>query len=319
MNKVALISGITGQDGSYLTESLLRDGWTVHGIIRRRSVTQYLDPLMETGRLHLHMGDVTDQASLDTIFKTAQPEEVYHLAAQSFVGAAWQIPEHTVEVTGLGVLHMLEALRKHTPWARFYNAGTSEQFGASPPPQNELTPFYPRSPYGCAKVLGYNLTRNYRESYGLFAVTGILNNHESPRRGSEFVTRKITMAVARIVHGKQGKLALGNLSARRDWGHARDYVEAMRLMLSARQAFDYVVGTGKTHSVQDFVEAAFRNVDLNWQDYVTVDPELLRLAEVRDLCADARAIERELGWTPKTTFAQLVNEMVDADINLLDV
>ena len=313
--KRVLISGITGQDGSYLAESLLADGCVVYGIIRRRSSTKLIDHILP--RLTLYYGDVTDPASLERIFMAARPQEIYNLAAQSFVGAAWQLPGLTLNVTGLGALNMLEAMRQHAPDARFYQAGTSEQFGASPPPQNEETPFYPRSPYGCAKVLACHLVRNYRESYGLKAITGILNNHESPRRGPEFVTRKITMAVARIRTGQQQKLQLGNLDARRDWGHAREYVEAMRLMLAAPELRDYVVGTGVTHSVREFADAAFQVAGLKWQDYVEVDPALSRLAEVRHLCADASAIKRDLGWTPRMSFENLVREMVAHDLKEL--
>ena len=312
MIRRALISGITGQDGSYLAESLLKDGREVHGIVRRRSSTQYIDHLPA---LRLHYGDVTDPASLGHIFSVAKPHEVYNLAAQSFVGAAWQIPGHTIDVSGVGALHMLEATRQHVPDARFYQAGTSEQFGASPPPQNERTPFYPRSPYGCAKVLAFHLVRNYRESYGMFAVTGILNNHESPRRGPEFVTRKISLGVARIRRGLQDRLTLGSLDSRRDWGHAKEYVEAMRLMLASVSPRDYVVGTGITHSVRDFVETAFTLAGLDWKQYVEVDNNLTRLAEVRHLCADASAIKRELGWSPRISFAELVQEMVKADMD----
>ena len=310
-----LITGITGQDGSYLAESLLATDDEVHGIIRRRSSTKLIDPIID--RLHLHQGDITDQASLDRIVSEVQPDQIFHLAAQSFVGNAWRIPEHTIDVTGLGTLKMLEATRKYAPQARFYFAATSEMFGAAPAPQNESTVFHPRSPYGCAKVLGFNLTRNYRESYGMFAVSGILNNHESPRRGVEFVTRKISLGVARILYGKQSRLELGSLTACRDWGHAKEYVEAMRLMMDADSPRDYVVGTGVAHSVLDFVEAAFDVVKLNWRNYVVQDERLVRLAEVRELCADAKAIRQDLGWEPKITFKQLVQEMVKHDLELV--
>lgn len=313
--KRALVTGISGQDGSYLAESLLASGVEVHGIVRRRSSTKLIDHVVD--RLYLHQGDITDQSSLDRVVEEVQPDEVYHLAAQSFVGNAWRIPEHTVEVTGLGVLHVLEAVRKFAPKARFYFAATSEMFGAAPAPQNESTIFHPRSPYGCAKVLGYNLTRNYRESYGMFAVSGILNNHEGPRRGVEFVTRKISMAVANIHYKKQLKLHLGDLDAKRDWGHAREYVEAMRLMLRADEPRDYVVGTGITHTVREFVDAAFQVIGRDWREYVVQDEKLVRLAEVRHLCADASAIKRDLGWEPKVTFEQLVREMVEADLKVV--
>lgn len=308
-----------------MTESLIQDGHEVHGIIRRRSPLDYIKHLVggrerlpwlrDLGTLTLHLGDVTDSSSLASIVKEVRPDLIYHLAAMSFVGVAWQIPVHTVEVTGLGVLYMLEAFRQHAPEARFYQAGTTEQFGASAPPQNETTPFYPRSPYGCAKVLGFNLVRNFRESYGLFAVTGILGNHESPRRGSEFVTRKISQAVARVHVGKQRKVQLGDLKAERDWGFAREYVEAMRLMLERPTTpRDYVVGTGVSHSVEDFAREAFKVVGRDWREHVEVDPKLVRLAEVRQLRADASAIRRDLGWEPRVEFKDLVKEMVEADL-----
>ncbi len=312
----ALIFGITGQDGSYLAESLVREEVEVHGVVRRRSPLRYIRHLIEAKTVTLHTGDVTDQSSLDQIISSVQPDEVFGLAAMSFVGASWQVPEHTMEVTGMGTLRLMEAVRKHAPRARVYQAASSEQFGASPPPQNEETPFYPRSPYGIAKVMAFHTVRNHRESYGLHAVSGILGNHESPRRGIEFVTRKISRAVARIYLGQQEKLLLGDLKAERDWGWAPEYVEAMKLILRAPEPRDYVVGTGVSHSVEDFAREAFGVVDLNFRDHVEVDPKLVRLAEVRHLRADASKIKAELGWEPRVSFEQLVREMVLADIEI---
>lgn len=319
VEKRALISGVTGQDGSYLAELLLEKGYDVHGIVRQRSNRKLIAHI---DRLHLHTGDVTDQASLDAIMATVQPHEIYHLAAQSFVAASWAIPEMTLDVTGLGTLRMLEAMRKWAPTARLYQAGSSEQFGAAPAPQSETTPFHPRSPYGCAKVLAHDLVRNYRESYGLYAVTGICFNHEGPRRGPEFVTRKITIAVARIKQGLQEALPLGTLSAQRDWGHAREYVEAMWGMLqpgihAPRPPTDYVIATGELYSVKDFVVRAFAAADLDWEDHVVHDEALMRPAEVWKLQGDATKIREELGWQPAVSFDDLVKEMVEHDLRLI--
>jgi GDPmannose 4,6-dehydratase len=313
--KTALVTGITGQDGSYLAELLLEKGYTVVGVVRRTSHDSYerIGHLLE--RLHIVPADLLDQHSLTTVVRDAQPDEVYNLAAQSFVPTSWAQPVLTGEFTALGVTRLLEAVRLAHPTARFYQASSSEMFGkAVESPQSERTPFYPRSPYGVAKVYGHWITVNYRESYGLYAVSGILFNHESPRRGLEFVTRKVTHGVARIVHGRATELRLGNLEARRDWGFAGDYVDAMWRMLQQPQPADYVVGTGETHSVRELCEIAFAHVGLDWRKYVTVDPQFVRPAEVDALLADPSEARRVLGWTPRVDFAALVRMMVDADL-----
>ena len=320
----ALITGISGQDGSYLTELLLGKGYEVHGIIRRASSFNtgrlegvYQDPHEPQQRLHLHYGDLTDSVALVNLIRQVTPTEVYHLGAQSHVKVSFEIPEYTGEATGLGTTRLLEAIRASGVQTRFYQASSSEMFGAAPPPQDERTPFHPRSPYGCAKVYAYWATVNYREAYGLFAVNGILFNHESPRRGETFVTRKITRAVARIKAGLQDRLYLGNLQARRDWGYAPEYVEAMWQMLQQAQPVDYVVATGESHTVQEFCELAFAHANLDWRRYVLVDPGYYRPAEVEELCGDASKVRAELGWKPQTGFDELVRLMVDADIALL--
>jgi GDPmannose 4,6-dehydratase len=313
--KTALITGITGQDGSYLAELLLAKGYRVVGVVRRSSTTPYERIAHLVDRVELASADLLDQTSLTDVVNETQPDEIYNLAAQSFVQTSWAQPVLTGEFTALGVTRMLEAMRKAAPKARFYQASSSEQFGkVVEVPQRESTPFYPRSPYGVAKLYGHWITVNYRESFNLFAVSGILFNHESPRRGLEFVTRKITDGVARIKLGLQQELRLGNLDARRDWGFAGDYVEAMWRMLQLDEPEDFVIGTGETYSVRDFCDAAFRAVDLDYRDFVVQDERFFRPAEVDLLVADpARAIER-LGWTPKVSFAELVQMMVAADL-----
>ena len=311
----ALITGVTGQDGSYLAELLLDKGYQVHGMVRRSS-TESFERIAHLGdRISLHQADLLDQVSLVNLLREVQPAEVYNLAAQSFVPTSWLQPSLTGEFTALGVTRMLEALRLVDPGIRFYQASSSEMFGrVQETPQNEDTPFYPRSPYGVAKVYGHWITVNYRESYGLFAVSGILFNHESPRRGREFVTRKVSESVARIALGLQDDLHLGNLDAKRDWGYALEYVDAMWRMLQGDEARDYVVGTGQHHSVRDLVEAAFAHVKLDPDDFVRVDPDLVRPAEVETLLADASRVKRDLGWAPKTPFEDLVRLMVEADM-----
>ena len=312
--RTALITGVTGQDGSYLAELLLEKGYDVVGVVRRTSHDSYerIGHLLD--RLHIVPADLLDQHSLTTVVRDAQPNEVYNLAAQSFVPTSWSQPVLTGEFTALGVTRLLEAVRLACPGARIYQASSSEMFGkAVETPQRETTPFYPRSPYGVAKVYGHWITVNYRESYGLYAVSGILFNHESPRRGLEFVTRKVTNAVARIAKGRAAELRLGNLEARRDWGFAGDYVDAMWRMLQPAQPADYVVGTGVTHTVRELCEIAFQHAGLDWRKHVKVDPGLVRPAEVDVLLADPSKIQRELGWAPRVNFATLVRMMVDAD------
>jgi GDPmannose 4,6-dehydratase len=325
MSRKALISGITGQDGSYLAEFLLSKGYEVHGIIRRSSSFNtgridhlYKDPHVHGVKLFLHYGDLSDGASLQRFLHEIQPDEVYHLGAQSHVRVSFDIPEYTGDVTGLGTTRLLEAMRETAPKARFYQASSSEMYGlVQAVPQREDTPFYPRSPYGAAKVYAYWMTVNYRESYGLHASNGILFNHESPRRGETFVTRKITRALARIKAGLQKELFLGNLEAKRDWGYAPEFVEAMWLMLQQEKGDDYVVATGETHSVREFLEVAFACANLDWKEYVKIDPRYYRPAEVDLLIGDAAKAKRVLGWQPKTTFRELVRIMVQADDDLL--
>ena len=316
--KTAVITGVTGQDGSYLAELLLEKGYEVIGVVRRTSHDSYerIGHLLD--RVQIVAADLLDQHSLTTVIRDARPDEVYNLAAQSFVPTSWNQPVLTGEFTALGVTRLLEAIRLAHPPARFYQASSSEMFGkAVETPQRESTPFYPRSPYGVAKVYGHWITVNYRESYGMYAVSGILFNHESPRRGLEFVTRKVSDAVARIKLGKAKELRLGNLDSGRDWGFAGDYVEAMWRMLQQREPKDYVVGTGKMHTVRDLCAAAFSHVGLDWQKYVNVDPRFVRPAEVDTLLADASRARKELGWAPKVGFEQLVKMMVDADLERL--
>lgn len=320
--KKALITGITGQDGSYLAELLLAKGYEVYGVIRRSSsfntgrIDQvYEDPHVSEARLRLIFGDLNDASSLNRILRTVQPDEIYNLGAQSHVRVSFDIPEYTGEVTGLGTLRLLEAIRELGLRPKFYQASSSEMFGkVQEIPQRETTPFYPRSPYGAAKVYAHWITVNYREAYGLFACSGILFNHESPRRGETFVTRKITKAAARIKLGLQQDLFLGNLEAKRDWGFAGDYVEAMWLMLQADQPDDYVVATGETHTVREMLELAFDTLGLDWRAYVKIDPRYYRPTEVDLLIGDASKAKRVLGWEPKVSFHDLITMMVQADL-----
>ncbi len=322
--KVALITGITGQDGSYLAEQLLAKGYVVHGLIRRSSTFNtsridhlYRDPHDPEARLFLHYGDLTDGSRLVTLLERIAPAEIYHLGAQSHVRVSFDEPEFTGDVTGLGTTRLLEAIRVSEVPARFYQASSSEMFGASPPPQDESTQFYPRSPYAAAKVYAYWMVRNYREAYGLFACNGILFNHESPRRGETFVTRKISMAVAAIATGRQKDLYLGNLDAKRDWGYAPEYTDAMWRMLQADEPTDYVVATGTSYSVGDFVRMAFEHVGLDWEKHVKFDPRYLRPTEVDDLIGDASKAKELLGWQAEVLPPELVRIMVDADIEAL--
>jgi len=318
MARRALITGITGQDGSYLAELLLSKGYEVHGMVRRSSEEKFERIAHLKGRIQLHQGDLLDQFSLARLLSDVRPDEVYNLAAQSFVPTSWNQPVLTGEFTALGVTKMLEAMRYAAPKARFYQASSSEMFGkVREVPQNESTPFYPRSPYGVAKAYGHFITVNYRESHGLFAVSGILFNHESPRRGLEFVTRKISDGVARIKLGLQHQIAMGNLDARRDWGYAPDYVEAMWRMLQESEADDYVIATHETHTVKEFCEIAFARAGLDWKDHVRVDPAFVRPAEVDVLIGDASKAKRKFGWQPTVRFKQLVELMVDADLERL--
>jgi len=321
VSKIALITGITGQDGSYLAELLLAKGYTVHGLIRRASEfhTQRLDHLYQDPhdpdtRLFLYYGDLSDSSQLTNLFYEVRPEEVYHLGAQSHVRVSFDMPDYTGDITGLGTVRLLEAIRKSGVQCRLYQASSSEMFGDAPAPQNEQTPFRPRSPYAIAKLFAYWMVRNYREGYGLFACNGIMFNHESPRRGETFVTRKITRAIAGIVAGRQQKLFLGNLDACRDWGYAPEYVEGMWRMLQHETPDDLVFGTGEAHSVQEFVEEAFGYMNLDWREYVTMDARYLRPTEVPLLRADPSAAKRRLGWEPRVTFQELVRIMVDADL-----
>jgi GDPmannose 4,6-dehydratase len=324
MTKRALITGITGQDGSFLTELLLEKGYEVYGVIRRSSSFNtdridhlYRDPHEAETRLHLIYGDLNDSSSLNSILRKTQPDEIYNLGAQSHVRVSFDVPEYTGEVTGLGTVRLLEAIRETGIKPKFYQASSSELYGkVVETPQTERTPFHPRSPYGCAKAYAHYITVNYRESYGLFASNGILFNHESERRGETFVSRKITRAATRIKLGLQDKLYLGNLDARRDWGYARDYVEAMWLMMQAPEADDYVIATGETRSVRDFLDAAFALVDLDWKPYVEVDPRYYRPAEVDMLRGDASKARRNLGWAPRVTFDEMLRIMIEHDMQL---
>ncbi len=325
MPKKALITGITGQDGSYLAELLLAKGYEVHGIVRRSSSFNrgridpiYSDPQLQSTRLFLHYGDLTEGSSLVRLLDKLEPEEIYNLGAQSHVRVSFDNPEYSTDVNATGTVRLLEAIRESGIKPRFYQASSSEMYGkVREVPQTEQTPFYPRSPYAASKVYAYWITVNYREAYGLHATNGILFNHESPRRGESFVTRKITRAVAHILAGLQDKLYLGNLDAKRDWGYAKEYVEAMWLMLQQDKPDDYVVATGETHSVREFLEAAFGHVNLDWKKYVAMDERYLRPSEVDLLLGDASKARRQLGWAPKTKFQDLVKLMVDADIKLL--
>ncbi|MFQ5656928.1 MAG: GDP-mannose 4,6-dehydratase, partial [Candidatus Methylomirabilales bacterium] len=317
----ALITGITGQDGSYLTELLLSKGYTVHGLIRRASTFHteridhlYQDPHEPDARLFLHYGDLSDSSQLTNLFYQVQPEEVYHLGAQSHVRVSFDMPDYTGEITGLGTVRLLEAIRKSGVRCRLYQASSSEMFGESPAPQNEQTPFQPRSPYAAAKVYAYWMVHNYREGYGLFACNGILFNHESPRRGETFITRKITRAIAKFLAGRQKKLYLGNLMAKRDWGYAPEYVEVMWRILQEEAPGDFIVGTGEAHSVREWLDEAFGYVNLDWHDFVEIDPRYLRPTDVSLLVADPRKAKRQLGWEARIKFRDLVRIMVDADL-----
>ena len=323
MAKTALITGITGQDGSYLAELLLGKGYEVHGVVRRSSTMnrgridhlQHSNPSHPEGsRFVLHYGDMTDSGGLNRLVKTVRPDEIYNLAAQSHVAISFDQPEYTGDADGLGTTRLLEAIRTMGLPTRFYQASTSEMFGLSPAPQSETTSFHPRSPYAVAKLYAHWMTVNYREAHNLFACSGILFNHESPRRGENFVTRKVTRGIGQILAGKADKLSLGNMDAKRDWGHARDYVEAMWLMLQQDQADDYVIATGEMRSVRDFVAAAFAMVSLDWQKYVIVDEAYMRPADVHELRGDASKAMKLLGWKPKTTFDELVREMLEHDL-----
>jgi GDPmannose 4,6-dehydratase len=325
MSKVALITGITGQDGSYLTELLLSKKYEVHGIIRRSSSFNtgrlndvYQDPHVDNRNLILHYGDLQDSSSLINLVRDIKPNEVYNLGAQSHVKVSFEIPESTSDITGLGSVRLLEAIRASGIETKFYQASSSELYGSTPPPQNEITPFHPRSPYGVAKIFSYWATVNYRESYGLHASNGILFNHESPRRGETFVTRKITKAVARIAAGIDKELYLGNLDAVRDWGYAKEYVEAMWLMLQQSQGDDYVIATGESATVRDFANVAFTRANLDYEKYIKIDKRYLRPAEVDALIGDASKAKKKLNWEAKTKWKALAELMVDADIQLLD-
>jgi GDPmannose 4,6-dehydratase len=321
----ALITGVSGQDGSYLAELLLAKGYEVHGLIRRSSSfnTHRLDPIYqdphEAGvRFLMHYGDLSDSGSLVNLIRELEPSEIYHLGAQSHVKVSFEIPEYTADATAMGTARILEAIRASGVSTRFYQAGSSEMFGSAPPPQSEQTPFHPRNPYGVSKVFAHWITINYREAYGLFAANGILFNHESPRRGETFVTRKISRAVARIKAGIQDRLFLGNLDAERDWGYAPEYVEAMWLMLQHDEPVDLVIATGESHTVREFAQLAFAQVGLEWERYVEIDPRYYRPSEVDSLRGDAGKAKKILGWQPRTSFEELVRIMVEGDVQLLD-
>jgi len=322
--KKALITGITGQDGSYLAEFLLSKGcYEVHGLIRRASTFNtsridhiYKDPHLRGVRLHLHYGDLSDSSQLTNLIYNIKPDEIYHLGAQSHVRVSFDIPEYTGDITALGTTRLLEAIRRSGIKTRYYQASSSEMYGDAPAPQNEDTPFRPRSPYAAAKVYAYWMAHNYREGYNMFTCNGILFNHESSRRGETFVTRKITRGLTRIIAGKDKKLYLGNLEAKRDWGYAPDYVEAMWMMLQQDKPCDYVIGTGETHSVKEFLKEVFNYAGLDWKEYVEIDPRYFRPTEVEFLLADASKARRELGWSPRITFKELVKIMVDSDMEL---
>ena len=321
--KRALITGITGQDGSYLAELLLDKGYEVYGLLRRSSSFNtgridgiYQDPHEKEVRLRLIYGDLNDASSLNWVIRNVRPDEIYNLGAQSHVRVSFDVPEYTAEVTALGAVRLLEAIRENEMQPRFYQASSSELFGSAPAPQSESTPFHPRSPYAAAKAYAYYITQNYREAYGMFAVNGLLFNHESPRRGETFVSRKITRAATRIKLGLQQKLYLGNLDARRDWGFAGDYVYAMWLMLQQDTPEDFVIATGETHSVREFLDETFGRLDLDWKQYVEIDPRYFRPAEVDVLCGDMSRAKKVLNWEPKVHFRELVHMMVDADLDL---
>lgn len=326
MAKKALVTGITGQDGSYMAELLLSKGYEVHGLIRRASTFNtgridhiYVDPHDPTAKLFLHYGDLSDAGQLTHLIYNIQPDEVYHLAAQSHVKVSFDMPEYTGDITGLGTTRLLDAIRRSGNNIKFYQASSSEMFGAAPPPQSESTPFYPRSPYAAAKVYAYWMVVNYREAYNTFASNGILFNHESPRRGEIFVTRKITRAIANIKAGKQKLLYLGNLDAKRDWGYAPEYMDLVYLIIQHDKPGDYVMGTGDTHSVREFVEESFAYAGLDWKEHVKIDPKYFRPTEVDALMADPSKAKRDLGWAPKVTFSDLVKIMVDADMKEIGI
>lgn len=326
MAKKALVTGITGQDGSYMAELLLSKGYEVHGLIRRASTFNtgridhiYVDPHDPTAKLFLHYGDLSDAGQLTHLIYNIQPDEVYHLAAQSHVKVSFDMPEYTGDITGLGTTRLLDAIRRSGNNIKFYQASSSEMFGAAPPPQSESTPFYPRSPYAAAKVYAFWMVVNYREAYNIFASNGILFNHESPRRGEIFVTRKITRAIANIKAGKQKLLYLGNLDAKRDWGYAPEYMDLVYLMIQHDKPGDYVMGTGDTHSVREFVEEAFDYAGLDWKEHVKIDPKYFRPTEVDALRADPSKAKKDLGWAPKVTFSDLVKIMVDADMKEIGI
>ena len=326
MLKVALITGITGQDGSYLSELLLSKGYEVHGIIRRSSTFNtsridhiYADPHDQNARLFLHYGDLSDSEQISNLIYNIKPDEVYHLGAQSHVRVSFDIPEYSGNVTALGTTRILEAIRRSGNKVRFYQASSSEMFGSSPPPQNEETPFKPRSPYACAKVYAYWMAKNYRDGYNIFVCNGILFNHESPRRGETFVTRKITRGIARILAKKEKYLYLGNLDAKRDWGYAPEYVEVMCNMLQNGESEDFVIGTGETHSVREFVKEAFSYAELDWNECVKNDPRYFRPTETKVLIADPANAAKKLGWNPKIRFKDLIKIMVDADMRVVDL
>jgi GDPmannose 4,6-dehydratase len=325
MASVALITGITGQDGSYLAELLLSKGYEVHGIIRRSSSFNtgrlnqiYEDPHVDNRKMILHYGDLQDSTSLANLIRELKPNEIYNLGAQSHVKVSFEIPEYTADITGTGTIRILEALRASGVNSKFYQASSSELYGSTPPPQNELTPFHPRSPYGAAKIFSYWATVNYREAYGMHTSNGILFNHESPRRGATFVTRKITRAVARIAAGIEKEVYLGNLDSVRDWGYAKEFVEAMWLMLQQPNGDDFVIATGESATVRQFAEVAFKKANLNWEDHVKIDKRYLRPSEVDSLVGDASKAQKVLGWKAKTNWKKLAEIMVEADIQLLD-
>lgn len=323
MKRKALITGITGQDGSYLAEFLLEKGYEIHGLVRRSSIFNrgridhlYKDPRLSSTGFFLHYGDLADSGQLANIIYNVRPDEIYNLGAQSHVRISFDLPEYTGDVTALGVTRLLESVRRSGIKTKFYQASSSEMFGGAPPPQNENTPFYPRSPYAASKVYSYWLVRNYREGYNLFACNGILFNHESPRRGENFVTRKITLGIADILAQRKNKIYLGNLEAKRDWGYAPEYVEAMWLMLQQDKPDDFVIGTGETHSVKEFLEESFGYLDLDWKKYIEIDPKYFRPTEVENLRADATKAKEVLNWFPKISFKDLVKILVDYELEL---
>lgn len=326
MNKKALITGITGQDGSYLAELLLSKQYEVHGLMRRASTFNtdriehiYQDPHVSNRKLFLHYGDLADSSVINKLINQIKPDEIYNLGAQSHVRVSFDIPEYTADIIALGTLRILEAIKSSGLPIKFYQASSSEMFGSSPPPQNEKTSFQPRSPYGCAKVFAYYTTILYRQAYGIFACNGILFNHESPRRGETFVTKKITKGIAKILAGLEKKIYLGNLDARRDWGYAPEYVEAMWLMLQQKKADDYIIATGETHSVKEFIKEAFKYVGIkNWQKYIEIDSRYFRPSEVENLRGNALKAKIKLGWKPKIRFKEIIKIMVDADIEILE-